>query len=270
MNFLFTLLFASNVFGAGFSGFQSSYNNITVNNSTVSGSTIIANDNVFTLQDNTTPTKKAQFELSGITAGQTRVLTVPDSNMTLAATNVAQTYTAIPNLNAGLTASGTITVNGPMTLSSTGQFNGPTNFTNAVNLVNGQLGFPSTQNPSSNANTFDDYEEGTITPTIVSCGAGSVPTYTSSGTYTYAGRIVVVNINIKITAIGTCSGTITLGSAIPVASSENISVCFRESDTVGSAMCMDVSATGGTIYRYDNTSVAGNGYRYKLTMVYSR
>jgi hypothetical protein len=51
--------------------------------------------------------------------------------------------------------------------------------------------FPATQSASSNANTLDDYEEGTWTPTAnnVTVNSGS-PTY--SGTYTKIGNIVYV------------------------------------------------------------------------------
>jgi hypothetical protein len=62
------------------------FNNPTVTGGTVSGTTIVANDNVFTLQDNTTPTKKLQFELSGITAANTRTVTMFDGNVVLGGT----------------------------------------------------------------------------------------------------------------------------------------------------------------------------------------
>ena len=65
-----------------------------------------------------------------------------------------------------------------------------------VYLVTGQLKFPPTQNPSSDANTLDDYEEGTWTP-IDSSGAGL--TFTPGGTarYTKIGRLVFVSFYIN-------------------------------------------------------------------------
>lgn len=45
--------------------------------------TVELKDTLFTLQDNTTATKKAKFELSGITAANTRVVTLPDRDITL-------------------------------------------------------------------------------------------------------------------------------------------------------------------------------------------
>ena len=52
--------------------------------------------------------------------------------------------------------------------------------------------FPAAQDASSNANTLDDYEEGTFTPTV---GPGTTVTGTvvATGTYTNVGRIVNVS-----------------------------------------------------------------------------
>ena len=36
-----------------------------------------------------------------------------------------------------------------------------------INLTGGQIAFPATAVPSADANTLDDYEEGTFTPTIL-------------------------------------------------------------------------------------------------------
>ena len=48
-------------------------------------------DNVFTLQDNGDATKQLRFELSGITAGQTRTVTAVDASGTMVLTTGAQT-----------------------------------------------------------------------------------------------------------------------------------------------------------------------------------
>ena len=54
------------------------------------------------------------------------------------------------------------------------------------------IAFPATQSASTDANTLDDYEEGTWTPIITRDGGGAVLTYTSDGTYTKVGRLVTV------------------------------------------------------------------------------
>jgi hypothetical protein len=58
--------------------------------------------------------------------------------------------------------------------------------------------FPATQNASSNANTLDDYEEGTWTPTFF--GSGTPGTYTTTSvtaTYTKVGRLVTARFDVS-------------------------------------------------------------------------
>ena len=67
----------------------------------------------------------------------------------------------------------------------------------------GQIKFPATQNASADANTLDDYEEGTWTPSV-----GGTATYTAqTGTYTKKGREVTASLLLGIDAIGTGSQT---------------------------------------------------------------
>ena len=63
--------------------------------------------------------------------------------------------------------------------------------------------FPSTQVASSDANTLDDYEEGTWTPSL-----GGNTTYTTQvGAYTKIGRLVVATFEVNVSSIGTGSST---------------------------------------------------------------
>jgi len=71
-----------------------------------------------------------------------------------------------------------------------------------VLLSQGQLSFPAAQNPHSDPNTLDDYEEGAWTPVDAS-GAGLV--FSATGTYTKIGKLVVVVFNIIYPA--TANGT---------------------------------------------------------------
>lgn len=55
--------------------------------------------------------------------------------------------------------------------------------------------FPATQVASSDANTLDDYEEGTFTPTVQGSTTAGVGTYNQQvGYYTKVGRLVTVNV----------------------------------------------------------------------------
>ena len=74
------------------------------------------------------------------------------------------------------------------------------------------IAFPATQNASSDANTLDDYEEGTWTPTFSST-SGSITTYSGSGTYIKVGRMVYLWAAILVSNKGTASGNGTWGGA---------------------------------------------------------
>lgn len=69
-------------------------------------------------------------------------------------------------------------------------------------VANGQIKFPSTQNPSADPNTLDDYEEGTWTPVNASNNAqiGTFSTYT--GRYIKIGKLVTVTVEIVGTGMG--------------------------------------------------------------------
>jgi len=83
--------------------------------------------------------------------------------------------------------------------------------TGVVELSQGQIKFPATQVASANANTLDDYEEGTWTMGV-SFGGLSVGVTTSlnTGTYTKIGRQVTVNGIISLTSKGSSTGNATL------------------------------------------------------------
>ena len=76
----------------------------------------------------------------------------------------------------------------------------------------GQLKFPATQNPSTDANTLDDYEEGTFTPTIAFGGSSSGVTYSvQTGGYIKIGKTVFIRINLTLTSNGSGTGSASIG-----------------------------------------------------------
>lgn len=82
----------------------------------------------------------------------------------------------------------------------------------AITLNDGQLKFPATQNPSSDANTLDDYEEGTWTPTLTFGNLAVGMTYANrSGTYCKVGRQVSLVGTFALSAKGSSTGTARLG-----------------------------------------------------------
>lgn len=70
------------------------------------------------------------------------------------------------------------------------------------------VAFPATQSASADANTLDDYEEGTFTPTLTFGGGATGMTFASrAGSYVKVGRIVTVQIRITLTAKGSSTGS---------------------------------------------------------------
>ena len=67
----------------------------------------------------------------------------------------------------------------------------------------GGIAFPATAVAVANANTLDDYEEGTWTPVYQgSGGSAGTAAYSSSGSYTKIGRLVNLNCRLDISNVG--------------------------------------------------------------------
>jgi hypothetical protein len=73
---------------------------------------------------------------------------------------------------------------------------------NAVPTTSGAgITFPATQSASSNANTLDDYEEGTFTPSVVGTSTAGSGTYSvQEGQYTKVGRAVSFSLRVTYSA----------------------------------------------------------------------
>jgi hypothetical protein len=122
--------------------------------------------------------------------------------------------------------------------------------------------FPATQSASSDANTLDDYEEGTWTPVL---GTGSSPptfTYTNrGGTYIKVGLQVTAwfyfNINVTVSGSG-FAGLVT--SSLPFAP-ENVTYTNSAYAMGGFAIAIP-SVTGGVAlgFNNDNPSLANRLY----------
>jgi len=113
------------------------------------------------------------------------------------------------------------------------------------------IAFPAAQSASSDANTLDDYEEGTWTPTIQNFTVSGTSTLT--GTYTKIGRVVYFNVTFDNT------GTIAFGTSalitLPftgVFQSGMIAMCLQsngESQTSGkSGVQMSIDAVNSRFF----------------------
>jgi len=165
--------------------------------------------------------------------------------------------------------------NHPLVFSTNGTERARLNTTGAFVLAGGTttangigITFPATQSASSNANTLDDYEEGTWTPTA-SPASGALTSYTSSGVYTKVGRAVYVTGNVYITNAGTASGAMTVGglpfTTINSTSRPAIPIC-REDQSTGVIYSGFVSFNNTTVTL---TSLTGGSVVWSANYNYS-
>ena len=112
-----------------------------------------------------------------------------------------------------------------------------------MSLPIGQLTFPVTQNPSADANTLDDYEEGVWTPALNFGGAAVGMTYatTPAGRFTKIGRTVFATGSLTLSAKGSSTGAATI-AGLPFSSAND---GIPQSAPVGLATGM--SAVSGAV-----------------------
>jgi hypothetical protein len=95
-------------------------------------------------------------------------------------------------------------------------FYGNTSLTGLLDLSStnaGQIKFPASQNASSDANTLDDYEEGSWVPTIIGSGGsiGAQAYSVQAGRYVKIGRFVLLTGYLVLTNKGSWTGNATIG-----------------------------------------------------------
>ena len=90
------------------------------------------------LADGTDSTKELEFNVSGVTTGTTRTITVPDSNLTLAGANTAQTFTTAQRGTLTTDNDGSFDMNATNNFKCTPAGNFTLTFTN---ITSGQSGY---------------------------------------------------------------------------------------------------------------------------------
>jgi hypothetical protein len=106
--------------------------------------------------------------------------------------------------------------------------------------------FPATQSASTDANTLDDYEEGTWTPTFTGTTTAGTGSYTfQAGSYTKVGRLVTIYGGMQFSS-GTGTGNLQI-SGLPFSSNNFGGITITTSDnlafTVGSILTAFSSGT---------------------------
>ena len=152
---------------------------------------VAAIQDTFTLSDPADDTKQVRFDAVGITTGNTRVLTVPDADATIAGLSVAQEFSATQNFNAttltdGATISWDASANQvtSVTLAGDRTFAAPTNMVDGgvyvLTIVQDATG---TRVPSFNA--VFKFAGGTAPTLTTTAAARDILVFNSDGTNMY-------------------------------------------------------------------------------------
>jgi hypothetical protein len=142
------------------------------------------------------------------------------------------------------------------------QFTTSTNYTNALNTqlpAYGQVAFPATQAASSDPNTFDDYEEGTSTPTVTA-SSGTFTSVAATLWYRKLASLWLFAGAITITTVGTASGSMSM--TLPFTTTNVGHFGAREqvnTGTTGGGRIDSASTSVTQILKYDNSSWIGAG-----------
>ena len=140
--------------------------------------------------------------------------------------------------------------------------------------------FPATQSASSDANTLDDYEEGTWTPGVTFGGGTTGITYsTQTGQYVKIGRFVYASFNIALSNKGSSTGSVQVtGLPFSISGAVSYGICaantFSLNSTIqtvlqmsGGGTVMDIKQSG-TDNNIGNTDFT-NSTQVRATVVYT-
>jgi hypothetical protein len=130
--------------------------------------------------------------------------------------------------------------------------------------------FPATQSASTDANTLDDYEEGTWTPSLTAISGTLTTVVNGTGNYTRIGNSVTVTCAPSITTNGTGGGNRLVISGLPFARVKNsLTGASREDGAVGFVFGIsEETTTSINMQKYDATYPGGNGYRFAVSITY--
>ena len=169
---------------------------------------------------------------------------------------------------------GTTTINlpastGTMALLQTPSFATTIGVGNATPSTSGAgITFPATQAASSDANTLDDYEEGTWSPTILWGGSDTGAVYTFQvGTYTKTGNVVYFQGYTQITTQSSATGNLTVGG-LPFTSSNTsnlFTVCHAGLDNTASDITQPKGRVRPNVTNIDIMSGTGTNNWSNLT-----
>jgi hypothetical protein len=125
---------------------------------------------------------------------------------------------------------------------------------------------------TGSVNTLDDYEEGDFTPTLTP-GGGSYNGLTLTGKYTKIGRVVTVQMRLKIDASGNASNSATVGGLpfTSLGSWNRMPNKWRENTATGACgqFVVNQGSTSGFMQNDDGSNIAHTtGREYLINAVY--
>lgn len=184
--------------------------NKTLTSPVINTPTLAVNDNSFTIRDNVDTTKVVDFQLSGLSTGTTRTITIPDASTTLVGTGTTQTLT-----NKTLTAP-TIT-NPTLTVDTVSEFTSANGVTvDGLNIKDGALNTNNSvpNNAWNNTGSFGSSWAWTSwTATLTNLSGG-----TQASKYTQIGKTVYYMFKYTLAGAGV-AGSVTF--TLPITASTN-------------------------------------------------
>ncbi len=130
--------------------------------------------------------------------------------------------------------------------------------------------FPATQSASSDANTLDDYEEGTWTPVLVP-GTGTITSQGTYGSYVKIGKQVTLTFKAVITG-GTVTGISSI-EGFPFTVENTVQqACGSAREEQATGFMWEVATSANTtianLRRYDNSATVNNAYGWQGSVTY--
>ena len=139
-----------------------------------------------------------------------------------------------------------------------------------LQLTGGQIVFPGTHIPSTDANTLDDYEEGTWTPSFT-LDSGAATATSASGSYVKIGRQVSVTLSIQFSVPSAANINDITGLPFVIENTNQRGVgASRETGVTGLMWQLRANANSSsmTMRRYDNAQALSNGMIFIGTLTY--
>jgi hypothetical protein len=133
----------------------------------------------------------------------------------------------------------------------------PSNANGGVLQLKSGITFPATAVAATDANTLDDYEEGTWSPTITNVSGTYTTTSVNYGQYTKIGEVVYGFLSVTVTASGTASDS--MNFTLPFVPAREGSGTGRENVNTGDILISRIVTGGGGEGRLYKSSGAAAG-----------